>query len=301
MKLSGRETTLILAMLIVLLLLGYYLFLLKPAQNKLAERDAELYSIKQDRSQKDKVIEDEKLLADEIVTIETDIIEIESSLLPSIVPEVVTQKLQAAFEDNGIPFIIECSAEPIVTDQILLSDGNYSYNTLSSVIFTISASGSDGIAPTILDVDADGNWSRATLVGYDEFILAVKDIEDDNPGSVKIRSISLEDSGQGFSTYTATIEVFAFSLPDRISTADMSQEYMIWEGTDLDNLRTDGEIGIAIEDIPLSLFDIDFYRPFSVYPTAFIPEYLLIEAAVNELSAQDSSLKEELANLMPTS
>lgn len=286
MKLSGRETTLILVMLVVLMLLGYYLFLLSPAQKNLATLESELTTVKQTKVQNDAIIVKQKDLEKEIADSKTQASEIEASLLPALRSEVITQKIQTAFINNGIPFITECTSEPFVQDQILLADGSFSDNQLISVIFNIKASGSDGVAPTILDESTGG---MPALVGYNEFIKAVKDIEDDNPESVRIHSISFEDSGQGFMFFTASIEVIAFILPDRISTADMNQEYIIWGGTDVEDITSNGNVGIPFENIPGSQFDIDAYRPFSVIAPELIPEYIALEALASEaISAQQA-------------
>jgi hypothetical protein len=150
------------------------------------------------------------------------------------------------------------------------------------VIFSITASGSDGVAPTILDESTGGT---PALVGYKEFIKAVKDIEDDNPESVRIHSISFEDSGQGFMSFTASIEVLAFILPDRISTADMQQDYIVWGGTDVDAITSDGLVGIPFDNIPASQFELDTYRPFSLIAPELIPEYVALKALADQAIA----------------
>lgn len=275
MKLSGRETTLILVMLVVLMLLGYYLFLLSPAQKKLAALEDELKTVEATKISNDSIIVKQKDLEKQIVAAKEQATKIEKTLLPTIRSEAVTQELQAAFIDNGIPFIVECKSEPIVQTQIMLPDGSFSENQLVSVVFNIKASGSDGVAPTILDAFTGG---VPALVGYNEFIKAVKDIEDDNKDSVRIKSISFEDSGQGFMYYSASIEVLAYSLPDRISTAKMDQDYIVWGGTDIKDITTNGLVGIPFANVPVSQFDVKIYRPFSIMPPEQVPGYATLIA-----------------------
>lgn len=286
MKLSGRETTLILVMLVVLMLLGYYLFLLSPAQAKLATLEDELATVKNTKIQNDAIIVKQKDLEKEIADAKQQASDIELSLLPALRSEAITQKIQAAFVNSGIPFITECTSEAVVEDQVLLSDGTFSDNQLVSVIFNITASGSDGVAPTILDAYTGGT---PALVGYKEFIKAVKDIEDDNPESVRIHSISFEDSGQGFMFFTASVEVLAFSLPDRISTADMEQEYIVWGGTDIDDITNDGLVGIPFANIPVSQFEIDTFRPFSTIAPELVPEYAALKILADEAMAAEAA------------
>lgn len=288
MKLSGRETTLILVMLVVLMLLGYFLFLLSPAQDKLAVFEKELTTVKNTKIQSDAIIVKQKDLEKEITDSKKQASEIEMSLLPALRSEVITQKIQTAFINSGIPFITECTSEPVVQDQILLSDGSFSDNQLVSVIFNITASGSDGIAPTILDQFTGGT---PALVGYNEFIKAVKDIEDDNPESVRIHSISFEDSGQGFMFFTASIEVLSFILPDRISTADMNQDYIVWGGTDINDITNSGLVGIPFANIPPSQFEIDAYRPFSTIAPTLIPEYIALKALVDQALSEQQPVQ----------
>jgi hypothetical protein len=288
MKLSGRETTLILVMLVVLMLLGYYLFLLSPAQKKLAVLEDELTTVENTKIQNDAIIVKQKDLEKQISESKDQASKIETTLLPAIRSEAITQKLQAAFVGGGIPFITECSSEPVVQDQILMPDGTFSDNQLVSVLFKIKASGSDGVAPTILDQSVGGT---PALVGYNQFIKAVKDIEDDNPESVRINSISFEDSGQGFMFYTATIEVLAFSLPDRISAANMEQEYIVWGGTKISSITNDGTVGIPFSNVPVSQFDIDAFRPFSIIAPELVPEYAAL-AALADL-AEEAALQQQ--------
>lgn len=282
MKLSGRETTLILVMLVVLLLLGYYLFLLAPAQDKLSVLENELVAVKSTKVANDAIIVKQLDLETQITESKEQASAIEKLLLPELRAEAITERLQAAFISAGIPFITECTGEPVVNNQILLPDGTFSDNQLVSVIFNITASGSDGIAPTILDEFT----ATPALVGYEEFIQAVKDIEDDNTESVRIKSISFEDSGQGFMFYTASIEVFAFYLPDRISTADLEQDYITWGGTDVNDITSDGLVGVPFSSIPASQFSIDAYRPFSVLAPELIPEYAALAELANQALAE---------------
>lgn len=275
MKLSGRETTLILVMLVVLMLLGYYLFLLSPAQNKLATLENELATVKNTKISNDSIIVKQKDLEKQIIEAKDQATKIEKSLLPIIRSEAITQKIQSAFINSGIPFITECTSEPVVQDQVMLPDGSFSDNQLVSVIYNITASGTDGVAPTVLDAYTGG---APTLVGYNEFIKAVKDIEDDNPESVRIKSISFEDSGQGFMFYSASIEVLTYSLPDRISPANMDQDYIVWSGTDIKDITSNGMIGIPFASIPASQFDIDAYRPFSIMAPELVPGYAVLVA-----------------------
>ncbi len=279
MKLSGRETTLILIMLVVLMLLGYYMFLLSPAQKKLATLEDELATVKNTKVSNDSIIVKQKDLEKQIVEAKDQATKIEKSLLPTIRSEAITQEIQAAFIDNGIPFIVECTSEPVVQSQIMLPDGSFSDNQLVSVIFNITVSGTDGVAPTILDEFTGG---VPVLVGYNEFIKSVKDIEDDNPESVRIKAISFEDSGQGFMSYSASIEVLAYSLPDRISTADMNQDYIVWGGTDIKDITTNGLVGIPFASVPVSQFDVDVHRPFSIMAPELVPGYAALIALAEQ-------------------
>jgi len=84
--------------------------------------------------------------------------------------------------------------------------------------------------------------SSKVYVGYEEFIAAIQKIQADAPEYVKIVDIGFEDQGQGFGYYTAVVNVYAFDLVDRISTAKTDMNYMKWVGAD--NIATGGLVGL---------------------------------------------------------
>jgi hypothetical protein len=104
---------------------------------------------------------------------------------------------------------------------------------------------------------------------------AVKDIEDDLPESIKIKSISLEDSGQGFMYYNVSVVVYSYDLPDRISEPVMEGDYITWTGAPVSSIPKDGLIGIPYASIPTAMREELFFRPFALFPVA--PEETTVE------------------------
>jgi len=149
----------------------------------------------------------------------------------------------------------------------MMPDGvNASPNYMKSVRFNVQVCGTDGVTKSILDTAEEPPEEGYKVVGYDEFIKAVKDIEDDLPESVKIKGIKLEDSGQGFMFYTVSVVVYSFELPGRVSTPNMDTDYLTWDGVPIKDITKDGSIGIPYELIPESSRDEFVYRPFAEAP-----------------------------------
>jgi hypothetical protein len=276
MKMAGKQSTLLFIVIIALILLAYIVFIQNPESATLIKKQQEYKTVQAKRNQIA-----EALLAGDSLNAELDaygkqIQELEQKLIPEIQTQVIAQKLQSKFIEHGIPFITITNTDPAVEDHVLQPDGvTESPNYLKSVRFNIQVCGTDGVNRSILD---EGTTPPVTtnpatpnavvkpykIVGYDEFIKAVKDIEDDLPASIKIKSIKLEDSGQGFMFYNVSVVVYSFVLPSYEGNTYKDNEYMNWNGTPIDEITKDGLIGIPFELIPESLIEEKTYRPFAL-------------------------------------
>lgn len=148
-------------------------------------------------------------------------------------------------------------------------------------------------------------------VGYKEFVAALKTLEDAAPNYVKITNIGIEDQGQGFCYYTATVNVYAFKLvspeykkDDETKNIDLTQkDYMVWTGDA--NIATGGLVGLPnyftvangcidlpdghpLKDKYLSFINFDFSvnRPFAAW-NMWSYEWLTLEQLVKDAAKND--------------
>lgn len=275
MKLAGRQTTMLFIALIALMLLCYFVFIHGPESDKLVAKQTELNTVTQEKKRiNDRIAAGEGLNA-EIENYKKLIIEFEEKLLPSVETQVIAQIIQDKFEEHGIPFITKTNTEAPSENHVLLPDGTaVSDAFLMSVIFNIEVCGTDGIHRSILDGEEvpdaavpEGENPGYLLVGYDEFISALKDIEDDLPDSVRLNSITLEDSGQGFMYYSVSVITYSMYLPDRLSEPATSGSYITWNGIPANQIPREGLIGIPFELVPPTQLDEKIFLPFALYPT----------------------------------
>jgi len=276
MKMAGKQTTLLFIALIALILLCYFVFIHGPESDKLVVKNTELQTVQAEKKRiNDRIAAGEGLNA-EIESYKKLITDIEKSLLPDIETQVIAQILQDKFVDHGIPFITKTNTSIPTEERVLLPDGTQmSDEALISVIFNLQVCGTDGFHQSVLDdVEAtepsqeqEDEQLNYILIGYDEFISALKDIEDDLPDSVKIRSITLEDSGQGFMYYSVSVVAYTMYLPNRISEPSTSGAYITWNGIPVNQIPREGLIGIPYDRVPETLRDDKIYLPFAFYPT----------------------------------
>lgn len=265
LKISSRETILLIILLGAVIFLLLFFGFISPAQDDYNEKKLELSSLQAQKNDMDNTIAAGQSLLITQEQYKTDASDIETKLLPTIKPEVIAQVLQTKFVEAGIPFFVETSSELPEYYQTMLPDGTFSNEQMVSVRFTLKVSGSDGYFPTLFDpIDTE----EPTLIGFPEFMDALKDIEDDLPMSLRLYSVSLEDSGAGFMYYQVEVDAFAFMLTNRLSSPDMDQQYVTWTGPDVSTLPMGGYVGIPINLLPPTSIKVDAERPYTnVYVT----------------------------------
>ncbi|MBP5416340.1 MAG: hypothetical protein J6Y58_02335 [Clostridiales bacterium] len=276
MKNSGGKDTFLL-FIVLLLALGAVCWLCVIQKNfdKLSDVKDELRSVQQEKAQKDAIIQQAEQLDKERQALRDQLINLENKYLPDLVTSAIQRKLFKHFEDAKIPFIVEISNTPLNYDVVTMTDGKISPNRIKSSRYKISVSGTDGwllthdeeiekkipysvfysqismnnpdpMAPNPIAQKYGFNNANdvktETYVGFNEFVAALQAIEQDAKDYVKIAEINIEDTKQGFCTYTAAIDVYAYELVDRISPADNQMNYMTWVGAE--NIKTGGLVGL---------------------------------------------------------
>ena len=259
-KISTRETVLLILLIGAVLFLLFFFIIIGPAQDNYSNKKLQLATLQSQKAAMVNTIAAGKSLASLKLEYEEQAIEFENTFLPTIKSEVIAQILQQKFVDAGIPFFVTTESEAPQYYQTILPDGSYSQNQVLSVRYKLRVSGSDGVFPTLLDpIDT----AEPSLIGFEEFKTALKDIEDDLPSSIKIHSITLEDSLAGFMYYEVEVDAFAYSLPDRISAPKMDQTYVNWQGKDLTTLDISGAVGIPFMLLPPSSIPDQVDRPYT--------------------------------------
>ena len=187
MKLSKRETFMVVGLIFVVFIAGFWFLLLSPARASLAAAQLQYTSIKTADDANQKIIDSVTILKDTRDALKVNVSDIEKHLLPELRNEVITQNLASIFEANGLHFITLISCDAISTEQLVLEDGTYSKNSVQWVRVNMKISGTDGVTE-----------GGIPAVGYNEFIAAVKQIEAANPDAIHVSSIAMEDTKQGF-------------------------------------------------------------------------------------------------------
>lgn len=250
MKLQKKEIIIFSLFIGVIFIVIFWAFLLTPVQNQLKANQLEFKTLYQQDLDNQAIINSVTSLIDGKKNLEAEIGTIEQSLLPFVNTEIVTEHLVDILQRNGLKFVTsinalhpESSIQPVVYPDG--SVGNVS-TSLLQVHFTIS--GTDGLT--------EGGIPYA---GYDQFISAVKDIEDEDPDSIRITSISMTDTNKGYQTFDIYIDVYAFNIPNPVAPYDTAQPYVNW-------YRPDANLG-GLVGIPYALViePSAGFKPFASY------------------------------------
>jgi len=266
MKLSGREMLMILGLLLIVLIAGYWFLIFSPTVKQLKGNNATLTLLRTNYASNQSLIDSNVVLEATRADLKKNIAAQEVKLLPELKPEVVTANLSKVFADAGLTCITKLSCAAPVAEQVTLPNGSTSDNSVQWVMVNFTLSGTDGSTP-------DGSAAGATKIGYDQFMAAIHTIEAINPNSIHVSSISMQETNQGFQFFLASIQVFAYNLPVRESPIDPSQSYVLWER---EPITAGGEFGIPMTadipggiQVPPSILDPSFFRPFATGPVTF--------------------------------
>lgn len=241
----------------------------------------------------------------QINQLKTQISDVEAQFLPYICAESIEQYVLKTFEDNGCVYLVSAQAEDITPAGITLPDGTPSTDNLLIKRITVQYSTTDGFnipdynrSNTVIfngEVD-QAAWDAlleemywhgsASIEGYDEFLAALVEIEEENPDCIKINSISIKAEG-GYILLTASIDFYSATFNYRVSEADTSAPYVTWDGAT--NINTEGGIigrPFIIDDPNSEWFNTlmsdeeatEGDRPFSTYYSSNIFE-IAVEAS----------------------
>jgi len=192
----------------------------------------------------------------QIQQIEANISDVEATFLPYIETESIEQYVLKVFEDNGCPYLVSVNTEDITPASVTLPDGTAATDAVIIKRITVQYSTTDGFNipqynqsnSVMVNGAADEaafnemleqlKWQGVdSIVGYDEFVAALTEIEAENPDCIKIYSIGADDEA-GYILLNASIDFYSATFTDRVSDPDTSAPYITWNGDT--NIDTDG-------------------------------------------------------------
>lgn len=227
----------------------------------------------------------------EILAINESISQYESRFLPLLSTESIEQYVLSVFESNGCPYLSSVTTENISVGEIILPDGTKSEDSIVAKRITLTYSTTDGFNipqynmsftvnsngvpdEELVNELIDGmQWiGTSGIVGYDEFLSSLEELENVDPNCIKLNSISVKSEG-GYMLMTASIDFYSATFINRVSTPNTNAPYITYAGAAVD---TDGGfIGMPfVVDDPNSAWfgicmtDADATagnRPFSAY------------------------------------
>ncbi|MCR5592285.1 MAG: hypothetical protein K6F79_00870 [Saccharofermentans sp.] len=196
----------------------------------------------------------------QIDELKTNIAEVEGTFLPVICAESIEQYVLKTFEDAGCPYLVSVEAQDVAADAVTLPNGNIASDSLILKRIVVQYSTTDGfnipnynrnttvITNGVADealwneyISSMGWQGTAGIVGYNEFVNALKTIEAVDPDCIKINSISIK-SEAGYILMTAEIDFYSATFNSRVSEPDMGAPYITWAGSTNIN-TTGGHIG----------------------------------------------------------
>ncbi len=248
-NLSAREKGFMYVItLLIIVVLGYF-FGIRTLNKKYAEYQTELQTLQERKAYLDQLRENNASMATEIEVLKASCSDIELSFIDKLETEVIEQYVLKTFEDAGCPFLMNVTTSDVGMAAVTYPDGTTATDSLVCLQIQVTYSSTDGytvtqynrnpdftigsktpVAETIEDLSGQmGQGDYAKRRGYDEFINALKKINAENPGCIKVNSLSAEENG-GAMTLVATINFYGTSLRNRISVDDSHAPYTYWTG-----------------------------------------------------------------------
>lgn len=277
---------------IVVLVFSIYFFGIRTAQANYGNLVAERTQLQNTLAYYEQLKTQNAEAETEISAINESISEFESQFLPVLNSESIEQYVLDVFESNGCPYLVSASTEDVEAETVYFPDGTASDDAILIRRITVTYSTTDGFnipqynrtdfstsvdgvidAELINDLTATMVWQGMdSIVGYDEFVSSLVQIEGENPDCVKLYSVKVEQEA-GYVLMTAVIDFYSATFNNRVSSANTSAPYITYAGGTVD---TDGGfIGMPfVVDNPASQWfgvcmnDEDAMsgdRPFAIY------------------------------------
>ena len=234
--------------LLIIVVLGYF-FGIRTLNNKYEDYKKELQALQERKAYLDQLRANNASMANEIEMLKTSCSEIELSFIDRLETECLEQYVLKTFEDAGCPFLMSVSSTDVGMKSVTYPDGTSSPDSVVCMRINVSYSTTDGytvtqynrtpdfttgsktpVAETIENLSEQmGQGEYAKRKGYDEFLNALKKINEENKDCIKVSSITATQVS-GVMTLTASIDFYATSLRNRISVDESRKPYTYWNG-----------------------------------------------------------------------
>ena len=253
-NLSVREKAFIYVILLLLIIVGGYFLGIRNLNNQYDEYKVQLDQLTARKAYLDQLKLDIDATADEIDTLNSYIEEKELSFIDRLDSECIEQYVRKTMEDCGMPYLSMITCEDIACNPVTYPDGTTAPDSLQCLRVTITYSTTDGYITTQYNLNPDQTGDDAgaiisalydlqdssfagPIVGYDEFITALKKISEDNPDCIKINNVSVVGTA-GFMLLNASIDFYGTNLANRVSEDTSTDAYTYWQGDK--NVNCDG-------------------------------------------------------------
>lgn len=253
-NLSTREKAFIYVILLLLIIVGGYFLGIRNLNNQYNEYKTQLDQLTARKAYLDKLKVDIDATADEIKVLDGLIEDKELSFIDKLDSECIEQYVMKTLEESGMPYLSSITCEDIACPPVNYPDGSAAPDSLQCLRVNLKYSTTDGyITPQYnLNPDQTGEDAGAIIsalyvlqdesfagpmVGYDEFISALKKIAQENPDCIKIYEVNVIQNS-GFIDLYASIDFYGTSLANRVSTDTRTDAYTFWQGDK--NVNTEG-------------------------------------------------------------
>jgi cell division protein FtsB len=245
-NLSTREKAFIYVILLLLIIVAGYFLGIRNLNNQYNEYKTQLEQLTARKDYLDKLKLDIDATADEIKELDGLIEDKELSFIDKLDSECIEQYVMKTLEESGMPYMSSITCEDIACAPVNYPDGSAAPDSLQCLRVTIKYSTTDGyITPqynltpdftgddagaiiTALYIQQDESFA-GPMVGYDEFIAALKKIAEENPDCIKIYEVNVIQNA-GFLDLNASIDFYGTNLANRVSTDDRTDAYTFWQG-----------------------------------------------------------------------
>ena len=234
--------------LLIIVVLGYF-FGIRTLNNKYAEYQVELQELQDRKEYLDQLRANNASMATEIELLQSQCKELELTFIDELETENLEQYVLSTFEKAGCPYLISITSSDVGMASVSYPDGTTAPDTVLCTQITVNYSTTDGYtvtqynrtpdftvgakvpaAETITQLmDQMGQGEYAKRKGYNEFISALKKINEENKDCIKVQGISVAESN-GILTLTASINFYGANLSRRYSTDTSTAAYTSWTG-----------------------------------------------------------------------
>ena len=246
--------------LLIIVVLGYF-FGIRALNNKYDEYKQQLANLEKKRAYLDQIKQNNASMEAEIKLLKAECEKLELSFIDKIETETIEQYVLKTFEDAECPFLTSIITTDIGMSAVTYPDGTTSPDSLVCLQVDVTYVTTDGYTVTQYNKTPDltnnpnaevsavdtalamkdqmGKGDFAKRRGYNEFINAIKKINNENKDCIKVNNITATQTN-GYMTLTASISFYGTNLRNRLSVDDSKAPYTYWSGRSVTQIDTEG-------------------------------------------------------------